>query len=94
MAIMIEAARNLYYQAALEHDYGVENSKTGLIASAFAKQVAVDVASDTLQIHGGYGYIKELDIERFYRDVQFLELLGISKGSAKLSLASQLIGKL
>lgn len=94
IAIMTEAARNLYYKAALEYGSGVKNNKTGLIASALARQVAIDATSDTLQIHGGYGYTKELDVERFYRDVQFLELLGTSKGNTKLTLASQLLGRL
>jgi len=51
-------------------------------------------AAETLQIHGGYGYMKEMDIERFYRDVQFLEFFGSPREREKIRVAVDLLGKL
>jgi acyl-CoA dehydrogenase len=94
MATRIEAARNLCYKAAWEFDHGRKDRKALSMASWFAKEAAVSVTSEALQIHGGYGYMKDLDIERFYRDVQSLEFFGSSREREKIVIARELLGKI
>jgi alkylation response protein AidB-like acyl-CoA dehydrogenase len=64
------------------------------MSSWFARETAISVTSETLQIHGGYGYMKDLDIERFYRDVQSLELFGASREREKIGIAKEILGKI
>ena len=64
------------------------------MASWFSREAASLVTAETLQIHGGYGYMKDLDVERFYRDVQFLEPFGTSRENEKMRTAQILLGKL
>jgi alkylation response protein AidB-like acyl-CoA dehydrogenase len=74
MATYIQASRNLVYQAAFRADRGTPDHKLTAMAKWFAGQTAVRVADEALQIHGGYGYIGEYDIERFYRDAKIIEI--------------------
>jgi alkylation response protein AidB-like acyl-CoA dehydrogenase len=94
MATRVEAARNLYYKSAWEFDHGGKDQKFHSMTSWFSKEVAFSVTSEALQIHGGYGYMKDLDIERFYRDVQSLELFGVSREREKIVLAKEMLGKI
>ena len=94
IATRIEAARNLCYNAAEQFDQGKKDPVKLSMSSWFSRESAIIAAAETLQIHGGYGYMKELDIERFYRDVQFLELFGTSRESEKIRVARTLLGKL
>ncbi len=81
MATEIEAARLLTYRAAYlrdgKKDFAVEASK----AKYFASEVAVRSALEAVQIHGGYGYIKEYPVEKFYRDAK---LLTIGEGTSEI----------
>jgi len=90
----IEASRALLYKTAFEFDQGSINARKAAIVASIAKETAMMVTGETMQIHGGYGYIKEMDIERFYRDVQFLEIIGHSKEDLKILVATDLLGKL
>ena len=92
MATRIEAARHLCYKAAWNFDHGREDRKIGSMANWFSREAAVSVISEALQIHGGYGYMKDLDIERFYRDVQSLEFFGSSREKEKIVIAGDLLG--
>ncbi len=94
MATRIEAARHLCYKAAWEFDHGREDRKICSMASWFSREAAVSVTSEALQIHGGYGYMKDLDIERFYRDVQSLDFFGSSREREKIGIAEDLLGKI
>jgi alkylation response protein AidB-like acyl-CoA dehydrogenase len=94
MATSVEAARNLCYKSAWDFDHEGKDPKLHSMASWFSREVAVNVTSEALQIHGGYGYMKDLDIERFYRDVQSLELFGTSKEREKIGLAKEILGKI
>jgi len=69
MAIGIETARNLVYKAAWLKDKGVPFAKEASMAKTYASEMAVEVVKSALRLHGGYGYLKSLDIERYYRDV-------------------------
>lgn len=94
MATRIEAARNLCYKAAWELDHGRSDRKVLSMGSWFSREAAVSVTSEALQIHGGYGYMKDLEIERFYRDVQSLEFFGSSREREKILIARDLLGKM
>ena len=74
MGIMIEAARALYQKAALSMDQGEGDHKLIAMAKCFAGGVGIKVADEALQMHGGYGYIAEYDVERFYRDQKLLDI--------------------
>src|SRR5579875_3007340 len=70
MATAIEAARWLKYCAGARKDSGKRVTKESAMAKLFASEMAVRVADQALQIHGGYGFIKDYPVEKFYRDVK------------------------
>ena len=70
IAIQIEAGQQLVYHAARMYHRGLDWSKEISICKAFCAEVINRVAYDCLQIHGGFGYMKEYPIERMYRDVR------------------------
>ena len=72
MQVQIEAARLLVYQAACLKDQGLPYAKAAAMAKLYASEMACRVADEAVQIHGGYGYIKDYPVEKFYRDVQAL----------------------
>ena len=74
MATRIEAAKLLVYHAAWMKDQGKDITKEAAMAKLFASEVAMDVTTDAIQVHGGYGYVREYDVERFYRDAKVLEI--------------------
>jgi alkylation response protein AidB-like acyl-CoA dehydrogenase len=75
MALKIEAARLLTYSAAWKKDrYGREASKYCSMAKLFASETANFVANQAVQIHGGYGYVKEYPVERYFRDARVTEI--------------------
>jgi hypothetical protein len=77
----IEAARMLTYRAAWMKDNGIPNTKEAAEAKLFASEIAEREASEAVQIFGGYGYIKEYPVEKFYRDVK---LLTIGEGTSEI----------
>jgi len=90
---MIEAARVLTYQAGWLIDNGKKDPKPIAMAKCLAGEVGVRVTDDALQMHGGYGYINEYDIERFYRDAKVVEIYEATKEMEKNTIARQLLGK-
>ncbi len=95
MATEVEAARLLVYQAAWMADRkdGSRFTRESSMAKLFASEVAVRVANECVQIHGGYGFIKDYPAEKYYRDVK---LCTIGEGTSeiqKLVIARQLLGK-
>ena len=81
MHTTIEAARMLTYRAAWMKDNGIPNTKEAAEAKLFASETAERAASEAVQIFGGYGYIKEYPVEKFYRDVK---LLTIGEGTSEI----------
>ncbi|MCU0344355.1 MAG: acyl-CoA dehydrogenase family protein [Ignavibacterium sp.] len=81
MATNIEAARILTYRAASMKDAGIPNTKEAAEAKLFASEIAEKAASEAVQIFGGYGFIKEYPVEKFYRDVK---LLTIGEGTSEI----------
>jgi alkylation response protein AidB-like acyl-CoA dehydrogenase len=64
------------------------------MAKMYAAKTAVEVCDEAIQLHGGYGYIAEYEVERFYRDAKICELYEGTKEIQKNTIASALIGKL
>jgi alkylation response protein AidB-like acyl-CoA dehydrogenase len=91
MATSIEAARLLVYRAAWLKDTGRRVTKESAMAKLFASEMAVRVCDEALQVHGGYGFIKDYPVEKFYRDVK---LCTIGEGTSeiqRLVIARQLL---
>ena len=74
MAMKIEAARLLVYNSAKMRDEGKNIIKVSAMAKLFASELAMSAASEAIQIHGGYGYLKDFSVERFYRDAKVCEI--------------------
>jgi alkylation response protein AidB-like acyl-CoA dehydrogenase len=81
MGMKIEAARLLVYRAAWLRDNGLPFSKEASIAKLYASEVSVEVSEESVQLHGGYGYIKEYPAEKFWRDSK---LLTIGEGTSEV----------
>jgi len=81
MATQIEAARLLTYRAAFDKDAGKDIVLSSAQAKYYAGEIATKVANEAVQIHGGYGFIKEFPVEKFYRDVK---LLTIGEGTSEI----------
>jgi alkylation response protein AidB-like acyl-CoA dehydrogenase len=91
MAVDIDAARLLNYRAAWMLDHGRRVTLESSMAKLFASEAAVRIAGEAVQIHGGYGFIKDYPVEKFYRDVK---LCTIGEGTSeiqRLVIARQLL---
>jgi len=91
MATEIEAAKLLTYRAAAMKDGGMKTTLESSMAKLYTSEVAVRCANEGLQIHGGYGFIKDYPAEKFYRDVK---LCTIGEGTSeiqRLVIARQLL---
>ena len=94
MATHIELARLITYKAAWNFDQGRIDPKLTSMAKMYAAKTAVDVCDEAIQLHGGYGYMTEYEVERFYRDAKICEIYEGTKEIQKNTIASALIGKL
>ena len=74
MAMKTELARSAYYRAAWLREAGRPYKKEAAMAKLYASEIAVDVAREAVQIHGGYGYIEEFPVCRHFRDSKVLEI--------------------
>jgi len=74
MATEIEAARLLVYRAAMMKDMGLDYSTSAAMAKLFASDVAMRTTVEAVQIHGGYGYVKEYHVERLMRDAKITQI--------------------
>ena len=81
MQTEIEASRLLIYKAATMKDAGENINMAASMAKLYASEVAVRASNEAVQIHGGYGFIKEFPVEKFYRDVK---LLTIGEGTSEV----------
>ena len=91
MAVDLDAARLLNYRAAWMMDGGMRVTRESATAKLFASEAAVRIANEAVQIHGGYGFIKDYPVEKFYRDVK---LCTIGEGTSeiqRLVIARQLL---
>ncbi len=74
MATKIELARTFLYHACWLKDQAMDFTKESAIAKLYCSEIAKEVADEAVQIHGGYGLMKDYDIERFYRDQRLLQI--------------------
>lgn len=74
MALKIELARNLLYKACWLYDNKLPFAKEAAMSKLYCSEIAKEVADEAVQIHGGYGLMKEYDVERFYRDQRLLQI--------------------
>lgn len=74
MEVKIQLARTFVYKAAWLKDQGRPFGKEAAIAKYYASEMAMEVCDEAIQIHGGYGYMKEYEVERFLRDAKLLEI--------------------
>lgn len=87
MAVDISAARLMTYQAAAAKDRGEDFIEYAAMAKVFAAEAAHRVVSKSLQMFGGYGYMKDLPIERYYRDQRIMEIYEGTSEMARLGIA-------
>jgi alkylation response protein AidB-like acyl-CoA dehydrogenase len=93
MATEIDAARLLTFNAAAMRDRGENFSAAASMAKVFASEMANRVAYSALQIHGGYGYIKDFPVERYYRDARVLTLYEGTSEIQRTVISNHLLGK-
>lgn len=93
MATKIELARLMTYKAAWNYDQGRIDPKLTSMAKMYAARTAVEVADEAIQLLGGYGYMTEYEVERFYRDAKITEIYEGTKEIQKNTIASALLGK-
>jgi alkylation response protein AidB-like acyl-CoA dehydrogenase len=91
MATKIEAARLLTLLAAWKKDRGERYVKEASMAKLFASQVAVESALEAVQIHGGYGYIKDFPVERYLRDSKITEIYEGTSEIQRIIIARELL---
>ena len=94
MATKLELARLITYKAAWMADQGKPDSKITSMAKYYAGRSAVEVADEAIQLLGGYGYMTEFEVERFYRDVRITEIYEGTREIQKNIIAGAVIGKL
>lgn len=91
MATKIEAARSLVWYAASEVDTGKKGSMLGAMSKVFAGDMAMEVALNAVQIHGGYGYMKDYPIEKLMRDAKILQIYEGTQQINRMVIAGNLL---
>ena len=93
MAVKIELARNIMYKAAWLLDNGTPDTNVTAMAKMYSARIAVEVVDEALQLHGGYGYFDDYDIERFYRAAKVLEIYEGAKEIEKMIIGRTIVGR-
>lgn len=93
MATRVEAARLLVYRAARLRDMGLPYSKEASMAKMYATDTAMQVTTDAVQIHGGYGYCKEYPVERYMRDAKITQIYEGTNQIQRLVIARHILKK-
>ncbi|MBL1213244.1 MAG: acyl-CoA dehydrogenase [Ignavibacteriae bacterium] len=91
MAVKVEAAKLLTLQAAALKDAGKEYLKEAAMAKLYSSTIAVECALDAIQIHGGYGYVREYKVERFLRDSKITEIYEGTSEIQRIVIARSLL---
>lgn len=92
MATLIETARSLVHKSCWKLDKGMVDSQLAAMAKWWACNVAVRVVDEALQLHGGYGYLEDYPIERFYRAAKILELYEGTREIDKMMIGRHILG--
>jgi alkylation response protein AidB-like acyl-CoA dehydrogenase len=74
MYVKIENARNLVHKAAWLKDNGKDYSLAGSMAKLYAADIAMEVTTEAVQVHGGYGYVREYHVERLMREAKLTQI--------------------
>ena len=90
MATQLAAAHGLVLEAAERRDRGEPALKAAAMAKLFASETAERVASDAIQIHGGYGYVADFPVERIYRDVRVCQIYEGASDIQRLLIAREI----
>ncbi len=93
MATEIEAARLLCFNAAALKDAGKDYVKAAAMAKVFASQVAMDTTVEAVQVHGGYGFVKEYHVERLMRDAKITQIYEGTSEIQKIVISRELLKK-
>ena len=93
MATRIELSRLLAHKACWGLDRGGINPSLSNMAKAVASETALEVSRDSLHIFGGYGYIVDYRIERFYRDASMVDIIGLPGHMNRRILGDEVVGK-
>jgi len=91
MATQIDAARLLTYRAACLKDNGFSYIKEAAMAKVYAAEAAMFVTTKAIQIHGGYGYVKDYPLERYFRDARITEIYEGTSEMQRMTIARQLL---
>jgi len=91
MATKIDAARLLIYRTANLRDQNKNYSKESAMCKYYASKIARQISQEAIQIHGGYGYMKDLPLERYYRDAKLCEIYEGTSEIMKVIIASKLL---
>jgi alkylation response protein AidB-like acyl-CoA dehydrogenase len=92
MTTAVEAARLLTLKAAALKDADQPYGTASAMAKLFAAETAMKVATDAVQVHGGYGYIKEYEVERYFRDAKITQIYEGTSQIQKLVIARAVLG--
>jgi alkylation response protein AidB-like acyl-CoA dehydrogenase len=93
MATHIEASRLMYQKAAWLTDQGTPDHALTAMAKWFSARSAVVAADEAVLLHGGYGYLAETDVQRFYRDAKILEIYEGTREMEKIIVAREILGR-
>jgi butyryl-CoA dehydrogenase len=93
MATSIDAARLLTWRAAALKDRGKPCGTEAAMAKLFASETAMKVTTDAVQVHGGYGFIKDYAVERYFRDAKITQIYEGTSQIQKLVIARSVLGK-
>ena len=91
MATNIDAARLLCLQAAADKDAGRDYAKSGAMAKLFSSKIAMDTTIEAVQIHGGYGFVKEYHVERLMRDAKITQIYEGTSETQKIVISRELL---
>jgi len=91
MALKIQAARHLVYDAAWRKDNGLPYGKEGAMAKLYASEASTWCADRAIQVHGGMGYMREMPVERYYRDAKLMEIGEGTSEIQRIVIARQLL---
>ena len=91
MATKIEASELLVYHAAWLKDKGEDFIKEAAMAKLYSSEAAMEITREAIQIHGGYGYVHEYDVERFFRDAKILEIVDGTSEIQRLTISKEII---
>lgn len=93
MATEIEAARLLTLNAARMHDAGISIKKEGAMAKYFAAEASLRACSAAIEIHGGYGYMRDFPVERYYRDAKMYQIGEGTSQIQRMVIAREILGR-